>query len=131
MNKAVFELLEDYAESIGITAPVFFTEDGPEGRVSKANFIPTLRKYKGKPAMKHLQNAFANLNKGKSLNGYPTIDTLDGAEVIWLKFNFGKIKQNIPVPAIDGLFEFLTDYANGYISSVKTLEQLIEDADQA
>lgn len=131
MSDLIQELLGGSVESSSSTNPVFFTEDGPEGFVSKVKFIPALREHKGKPAIKHLQNAFANLNKGKSLNGYPNRDTLDGVDVIWLKFTFGKIKQNIPIPAIDGLFEFVTAYANGYITSVKTLEQLIKDADQA
>lgn len=128
MSDIVDEILGGHDESPSTSSPVFFTEDGPEGFVSKSEFITALRKLKGKPAIKQLQKGFANLNAGRSLNGYPTKDFLDSQEVIWLRFYFGKIKQNIPIPAIDGLFEFVTAYANGLITSVKTLEELIQDA---
>ncbi len=128
MADLVKEILGGQVESSGINVPVFYTEDGPEGFVSKAEFIAALRELKGKPAIKQLQKAFANLNAGRSLNGLPNKDFLDGQEVIWLRFTFGKIKQNVPVPNIKGLYDFLMAYANGYINSVKTLEQLITDA---
>lgn len=128
MADLVNEILGGQVESSGINVPVFYTEDGPEGFVSKAEFISALRELKGKPAIKQLQKAFANLNAGRSLNGYPTKDLLENQEVIWLRFYFGKIKQNLPIPAIKGLYEFVTAYANGYIATVKTLEELIQDA---
>ncbi len=128
MHKEVNEILGGTIETSGTNVPVFFTEDGPEGFVSKAEFLSALHEIKRTPAVKQLEKAFDNLNAGRSLNGYPTKDYLDSQQVIWVRFSFGKIKQNIPVPAIEGMYEFLMAYANGYINSVKTLTELIMDA---
>lgn len=127
MNKLLAELLYSSKSSIEQKDFVFFNENSPEGYTSQVAFLASLRKQKlEKPfRVDHLKKMFDNMSLNRKLLGEPSISNDEGQEVIWLRFGYGNIRQNLQILNECGLFQFVTDYANGIIKNVPTFEMLI------
>lgn len=132
MNKLLAELLYSSKSSIEQKDFVFFNENSPEGYTSQAAFIASLRKQKAEKPFRvdHLKKMFDNMSLNRKLLGEPSISNDEGQEIIWLRFGYGNIRQNLQILNECGLFQFVTDYANGTIKNVPTFEMLINSMTQ-
>jgi hypothetical protein len=133
MSDLVKELL---GSSDGSNEPkefVFFNDENPEGYTNTTDFLTSLRKQKqSKKAFRvpNVQKLFDNMSLGRSLLGEPSLTMEDGEEVIWVRFAYGKTRQNIQILNECGLFNFINDYANGRIHNVPTFVELIKSISQ-
>lgn len=107
---------------------VIFTDDGPEGYFSKQEFVTELLQRRGTATVRHLTTMFDNMSIGRELKEMPEVTTRDGEKTIWVKFNFGKVRQNLPIPPFARLHDLIIDYANGKLKGTKPFQQLLEDA---
>ncbi|RFZ81153.1 hypothetical protein DYU05_20565 [Mucilaginibacter terrenus] len=112
---------------------VFFNDEHPEGYTSKESFLASLRKQKnGKKAFRvgHTKTMFDNMALGRGLLSEPTLSNEDGEQVIWIRFGYGKTKQNLQILNECGMYDFIMDYAHGRIQNVPTFEKLINSISQ-
>jgi hypothetical protein len=128
MSKLLEELLNNSQGSEEPNEFVFFNDESSEGYTSKEAFLTSLRKQKqGKKNFRvnNVKTMFDNMALGRSLLGEPNLANEDGEQVIWLRFGYGKTRQNIQILNEAGMFEFVKDYANGRFKNVPSFEQLI------
>lgn len=109
---------------------VFFTENSAEGYFSKAEFLKLVREFKGTWRLNHLKSLFDNMSLQKKLLSPPKLDYNGGSEVIWVRFGYGNLRQNLQIPNSGRLYDLIMDYANGRLRSVNTLEKLLIEAVQ-
>lgn len=105
---------------------ILFTDDGPEGYFSKEQFIKELLKRKGTASVRHIQMMFDHMSLGRDLRELPEITSLDGEDGMWIKFHYGKVKQNLRIVCIGRMYDLVMDYANGKLKEVKPFDAILD-----
>ena len=128
MSKLLDELLgrsEDPKEPRNF---VFFNDDDVEGYCSQKDFLASLRRQKkDKPyRIQNLKAVVDNMALGRSLTGEPSLSKVDGEEIVWCRFSYGKTRQNLQILNECGMFEFVKDYATGRIQNVPSFDDIIK-----
>ncbi|MES2872545.1 MAG: hypothetical protein V4708_02405 [Bacteroidota bacterium] len=127
------QLIREIMEGERITSEItsngiIFTDDGPEGYFSKQEFVKELLERKGTPSIRHITKLFDNMALGKDLREMPEITSLDGEDIIWVKFHIGRVKQNLPIPNIEGFYNLILHYAIGKLKGTPPFKELLAHA---
>lgn len=128
--KDLFEEL--LGSSSGSTEPqgfVFFNDGSPEGYTSQTDFLASLRKQKQSDKsyrIDHMKSMFDNMSLNRKLMAEPSLSKDDGQDIIWVRFGYGNLRQNLQILNECRMFDFINDYAIGKIRNVPSFEKLIE-----
>ena len=107
---------------------VFFKENSPEGYFSKEGFVTYLKQNKGTYKLDHVKSLIMNMHLKKPLMGLPSKGNNGGDKVVWARFKYGNINQNLPIVETERMYDFIMDYATGKLRNVQTFEQLLREA---
>jgi len=55
----------------------------------------------------------------------PSISSDEGQEIIWVRFGYGNLRQNLQILNECRMFDFIMDYATGKVRNVPNFETLI------
>lgn len=129
MSKLLEELLSSSGGSMEPKNFVFFNDNDVEGYISQKDFLTSLRKQKQSDKsfrIGHLKTMFDNMALNRKLISEPSLGKEDGQEVIWIRFSYGNLKQNLQILNECNMFEFVKDYALGRVKNVPNFEELIK-----
>jgi len=133
MKNLLNELLGNSSSAIEPQGFVFFNDESSEGYTSKMDYAASLRRQKqsGKSfRIDHQKSLFDNMSLNRKLMAEPSLSNEDGQEIIWVRFGYGNLRQNLQILNECGMFEFIKDYATGKIKNVPNFEKLIESINE-
>jgi|EndMetStandDraft_4_1072995.scaffolds.fasta_scaffold15788_2 hypothetical protein len=128
MQDLLDELLDNSKSSNEQKGFVFFNDESPEGYVSTIDFVKSLRKQKADQPerLSHLKKMFDLMAEYRNFNFEPTITKVDGVDMIYVGFRYGKYRPNLLILNECNLFAFVTNYGKGLIRNVPNFETLIK-----
>lgn len=125
------KLLNELLGAKGTDEPkgfVFFNDEDPEGITSQAEFTASLRKQKRSDKsfrVDHMKSMFDNMALNRKLMAEPSLSNDDGQEIIWVRFGYGNLRQNLQILNECRMYDFIMDYATGKVRNVPNFETLI------
>ena len=125
------KLLNELLGAKGTDQPqgfVFFNDDQPEGYTSQAEFVDSLKRQKRSDKafrVDHTKSMFDNMSLNRKLMAEPSISSDEGQEIIWVRFGYGNLRQNLQILNECRMFDFIMDYATGKVRNVPNFETLI------
>ena len=133
MSKILDELLGSTRGSTEPQGFVFFNDNSAEGYTSQIDFLKSVRNQKKSDKsyrVDHLKSMFDNMSLNRKLMAEPALAKDDGQDIIWVRFGYGNLRQNLQILNECGMFEFIKDYATGKIKNVPNFEKLIESINE-